>query len=371
MSCMGTLTHRGGGGGPLVAGLALVAGILLAGVGEAWSAPAAVQDQEAGKQPCAEGVVGYLGITGLDCSGCSLTVTWESNGWKRAWLFATEPRITEIAPDTPAARAFQVGDEIVGIDGVLITSAEGGRRFASIDPNQTVTIRYRRRGRTADAVLRTDTRCGQFVEGMNTDATAWRLVRNLSHLAGGVRIQMNDPGQRTVTILPEGASTSARLTIDDILSWAAPGIRITRNDPGQKHTTLSLAGGDFDITVSPKDPVTGRREVSVGEGRLGLRWSCQGSCSATTKDGRRVWRLSRPVRVTGIEAGGPADVAGVRVGDQIVAVDGHRLESRQGSEAFSDVQPGQPMQFTLRGPDGRERTVTVVPQTRKQEDAPE
>jgi len=371
MNWAATRDHWGGLGPPRLAGVALVAGLLFAAAGVAWPSQAAEKGQHASEQPCAEGVVGYLGITGLDCSGCTLTITQESRGWRRAWLFATEPRITEIEANSPAARVLQVGDEIVGVDGLLITAAEGGRRLASLEPNQTITIRYRRRGRAADAVLRAEARCGQFVEGMKTDPTTWPLVRRLSQLTGGLRIQMNDPGQRTVTILPEGTNTSARLTFDDILSWAAPGIRIQRNDPGQKDTTISLPGGALDITLSPKDPVTGRREASVGEWRLGLRWSCQGSCSATRKDGRRVWRFSRSLRVTEIEAGGPADTAGVRMGDQLTAVNEHRIESTRGGDAFSDLQPGQPVQLTLRGPDGRERTVTVVPTARKHEDAPE
>jgi len=35
------------------------------------------------------------------------------------------------------------------------------------------------------------------------------------------------------------------------------------------------------------------------------------------------------------------------------------------------MQPGQPVQLTLRGPDGRERTVTVVPKARRPNDTPE
>ncbi len=176
----------------------------------------------------------------------------------------------------------------------------------------------------------------------------------------------------------------ARLTeaslLDDVLSRLPPGIRVRlsrfprirfQGDATRVGTTMSLAAGEVDVMVSPRDPVTGRREVFVAEGRLGLGWSCQPSCSATDKDGRRVWRFKGPLRVTGIEAGGPADLAGVRIGDQLTAVNGHRIESAKGGEAFSDVRPGQPMQLTLRGPDGRERTVSVVPRARRPDDTPE
>jgi len=59
--------------------------------------------------------------------------------------------------------------------------------------------------------------------------------------------------------------------------------------------------------------------------------------------------------------GGPADRAGLRVGDKITAVDGMRIKSKEGGKAFSSLRPGQATRFTVIGRDGCERTMTVVP----------
>jgi len=347
MSSRTTRKHRRDLKAPHLAGLVLVVGIVFASGGAAKASPATGQDQKTGDQPCAGDVSGYLGVGLGDCRGCVLTVTQESKGWRKVWSFATEPRIAEIAPDSPAAQALQVGDEVVAIDGVLITSAEGGQRFANIEPNRTITIRYRRRGQAVDIVVRAGRRCGLFVEGLRTKGPSSRL-RDASFL-------------------------------DDVLSRLAPGMRVQlsqlpririQKDSAQGDITITLPGGlEVGIAHEGVESSVRKRIPFVPEGHLGLRWSCQ-SCSATNKDGRRVWSFPRPLRVTGIEAGGPADLAGVRIGDQLTAVNGHRIESEKGGEAFSDMQPGQPVQLTLRGPDGRERIVTVVPAARKHGDAP-
>ena len=341
MSSGMTWTHPGQGAMRL-AGLALVAGILLAGARGAWASPAAAQGQRPGDQPCKGDVSGYLGIGFGDCRGCVLTVSQESKAWKKAWSFATEPRIAEIAEDSPLAGSLQVGDEIVAIDGVLITSAEAGQRFANVEPNRNVTIRYRRHGQTADVVVRAGTHCGLSVEGLRINGPfaepreASLLDVVLSRLAPGMRVQLSQH----------------------------PRIRI-QADADSGDTTIGFAGGNLEITVPRKGPSTGPRKPVLREGRLGARFSCR-SCSARSiKDGRPVWQFSSAPQVTGIEVGGPADLAGIRVGDRLEAVDGHPIESTKGGEAFSVVRSGQPMQLTLRGPDGRTRTVTVVPQARK------
>ena len=40
--------------------------------------------------------------------------------------FSTEPRVWDVDPAGPAARALREGDQITSIDGVLITTREGG-----------------------------------------------------------------------------------------------------------------------------------------------------------------------------------------------------------------------------------------------------
>jgi len=304
-----------------LAGLILVAGVGLAlpGLARAQVAASALQ-QPGDRQSCGGIVVGSLGITRMDCRG-DCTLSFE-DGWRDGvWSFSVEPRITEIAPHSPAARALEIGDRIVAIDGILITTTEGGRRFASIEPDRDVTIRYRRDGRVGDTVLRSGTRCGPAVEGVRT-------IPPFSWSGGPTALD-------TVSVKGE--------------SWAGPGILIMfRNSPEGRRTTMNVPG------VSQSD------ERTVALGRLGMNTGC-GPCGSTSRDGRQMWFFSNPIDVIGIHAGGPADRAGVRVGDRITHVNGFRIQSRRGADAFSILVPGRAIQVTVVGRDGRERTVTVVP----------
>ena len=81
--------------------------------------------------------------------------------------------------------------------------------------------------------------------------------------------------------------------------------------------------------------------------------------------GRNVSRRQDPehaprgYRVRSVEAGSPAERAGIRPGDQIVSVDGAPIESQEAFEtALSTRGPGRPMKLVVRNGSG-ERVVTV------------
>jgi len=88
---------------------------------------------------------GWLGI-GLSCSHCSLSLT--GTGDTRRWSFSELPRVFSVDDDGPGDRAgLRIGDVLVAMDGVSLTTADGGARFGSIRPGQTVRLTYRREGR--------------------------------------------------------------------------------------------------------------------------------------------------------------------------------------------------------------------------------
>lgn len=63
------------------------------------------------------------------------------------WVhFLTEPVVTAVDPAGPANGTLEVGDVIVAIDGALITTREGSRRFFTAG-EQPVEMRVRRNGR--------------------------------------------------------------------------------------------------------------------------------------------------------------------------------------------------------------------------------
>jgi S1-C subfamily serine protease len=110
--------------------------------------PAAAQVRTAvGGGPCSEGqpAMGTLGINYLLCVGGSCQV-YLKTGKGITHDFSTEPRIETIAPNSPAAGKLRQGDVITAIDGVLITTREGGRRLANLKPGVPVLLSIRRDG---------------------------------------------------------------------------------------------------------------------------------------------------------------------------------------------------------------------------------
>lgn len=87
--------------------------------------------------------LGWLGM-GMECEQCSVT----DFGVRRAWRFRAPPAVTAIDVDGPAHRAgLRRGDTLTAIDGVDLTTPDGGRAFAEIEPGQRVTLTVRRAGR--------------------------------------------------------------------------------------------------------------------------------------------------------------------------------------------------------------------------------
>lgn len=87
--------------------------------------------------------LGWLGM-GLECEQCSVA----DFGLRRSWRFRAPPAVTAIDVDGPAHRAgLRRGDTLLAIDGNDITTAQGGRAFAEIEPGQRVTLTVRRAGR--------------------------------------------------------------------------------------------------------------------------------------------------------------------------------------------------------------------------------
>jgi len=70
--------------------------------------------------------------------------------------------------------------------------------------------------------------------------------------------------------------------------------------------------------------------------------------------------LVGPVSVTQVSPGSPAEAAGVRPSDQIVSVDGHRLDNHADLAYSISLNLGEPMTWQLRR-DGRDLTIRVTP----------
>lgn len=281
-----------------------------------------------GQTYCPRGVIqGDLGVSGLSCEGeCTLVI--QESGREESWSFTTEPSIIGVQDDGPADGILRVGDRLVAIDGILITTREGGRRYANLRPGETVSVRYRRDGRIREATIRVASRCLEVPEPV---AAVGRAVppeppEEVAPLTGVVvapRIVVSTPSP--VARVVEGAT--------NVATTLAPRI------------TTGLLGSD---------PPTGK---------LGVGFSCRVCGTQTDEEsGEEVWFFSGPLEVTAVTPGGPADDAGIQRGDLIKAIEGNDLDTDEGGLAFSHLTPGERVRLTVVGRDGSERQVSVTPE---------
>jgi len=100
----------------------------------------AAQQCPAGRPPA-----GDLGIRAVRCTGpaasCAINVRTGGDDSVRH-EFAVEPVITTVADETD----LHVGDALVALDGLLITTAAGGERLAGLRAGASVQILVRRDG---------------------------------------------------------------------------------------------------------------------------------------------------------------------------------------------------------------------------------
>lgn len=103
----------------------------------AGGAPARTRAASGAAQP------GWLGI-GLSCQ-CTVR---SSQAGAETWSFGKAPEVFAVGAGGPADQAgVRAGDIVETIGGVLLTTAEGGRRWSTIAPGQSVRLGIRR-GRT-------------------------------------------------------------------------------------------------------------------------------------------------------------------------------------------------------------------------------
>ncbi|HEX9726998.1 MAG TPA: PDZ domain-containing protein [Gemmatimonadales bacterium] len=275
----------------------MIMAVLLAATGRGAAAAQELRVLTHGPE-CAEDdpVIGWLGYTGLVCN-CTHYFDAHDQTNSR-WEFRSEPVIFGIDPDGPADGPLRPGDAIVSIDGYLITTAEGGKRFAQIQPNRPVRLRVRRGDREFDVTITPGSACVPPPPPPRPPRPA------------------REPAPRVAPLPP-----------------AAP----TPPTPA----------------VGPLPP------LPPPSARLGLSLSCS-QCGMHHAGGRdQVWWFSTPPTVEGVERSGPAYQAGIRSGDVITAIDGTDITSEEGGRRFGAIQPGDRVRFAYRR-DGERRIATLT-----------
>lgn len=289
--------------------------------------PLAGQELRVGVPICESGVVeGSIGISGLDCVG-ECTVTLREDGTENRWVFSTEPRIFSVEEGGPSEGIFKPGDRLVAIDGILITTREGGRRYANLEPGEVVTVRYRRDGVIREAGIRV----GGLCRPTPPDPVA---------ISGRVAPPPAPPEpDRTEPV--RGIATAPRVRL-------IPGVAVEAPVPPEPR----LAGALSSLSLLDSRP----------RGLLGIGFACEHCGTQIDEEtGESLWFFSGPLEVTAVKKGGPAEEAGIRLGDFIKAIDGYDIATEEGGLAFSSLVPGEAVRITLVRRNGTAEEVTLVP----------
>jgi hypothetical protein len=229
----------------------------------------------------------------------------------------------------------------------------------------------------------------RFEEGRILDAnfdTEPEVTEVAEGLARGDRVRTGD---RIVAVDGELIATSAG--VERLLGIrAGREVRLTVRRDGRARD-LRVVAGDACETLpeppalarapEPSRPVSGAEPappepssqpslppVPSGElppaARLGFGFSCS-ECGIE----RGTWFFGSSPRVTGVERSGPAWTAGIRVGDEIVQIDGRSITSDEGGERFSAIEPGQRIRWSVQR-DGQQRTFEMTAGERTRAGAP-
>lgn len=258
--------------------------------------------------PAAERV-GWMGISGLACN-CTVRA-----GEVPVWSFRSEPRVTGLERGSPAAGVLQPGDEILAVNGMPITTPEAGRLYGAPDPGEPLRLTVRRDGRTRTVELTPAAVC----------ATDERV-------------------QGQIPVVPRAPAPVSR-----------------PRQPAPPAPAVGAVPRVPRVAPAPDLP-TFQPPVDAGWFGFGIRCSRCGVERSADAPSDRWFFEENPVLML-VEAGSPADRAGLREGDELVAIDGTALRTEDGGRRFGAVEPGQTVRWTYRR-DGREQTVTVTARER-------
>ena len=270
---------------------------------------------------CPDGELrGTVGISSFECQNCTLT----TDGDERVWNFSSEPVVRVVRPGSPAAGKIREGDEIVAIDGHLITTGEGGRRLGNLEPGKSVSLVIRSGNRERTVEIVPDGECPRPGTHAAPPAVAAEPV------APGA-----EPAPASVGVAV-GVPRAAVAPRADVAEPAGVAVAVS---PVPRPTFTLLPSGWFGFGIECTD----------------CRWSVD------EETGQSEWEFSAPPEISSVEQGSPAAAAGFRRGDILLEIDGEPLTSAEGGRRFGSVEPGETVGWTYsRGGETRSAQATAA-----------
>jgi hypothetical protein len=304
----------------------------------ACAAPAAAQQVG---QACENGRGRVVADLGFDELSGPLGIS-QHNDQRPVWEFRGEPVIDEVRGNGPATGRLRDGDAIVAVDGQLITTAEGGRRFSAIDPGDQVRLSIRRGGRVQDITVRAGSRC----QRRPTPPTPPRPPAPARPAAPGAPPAPPRPPVAERAPAPPRPPAVGRAP-------APP------RPPAAGRAPAPPRPPRPEVPPAPPTPPAPPPPPEImPDGWFGFGIQCN-NCGVTAERGRSTFRFREQPRVVNVEPGTPAARAGMRRGDRLTHVDGISITTAPGWTRFGAIQPGQPVRWTYTR-DGRAHNATMT-----------
>jgi membrane-associated protease RseP (regulator of RpoE activity) len=264
------------------------------------------QQQQASACGADEVPRGEVGYSGFECN-CKLSFFEEERPEGQfLYQFRSEPTITGVKDGGPADGKLRVGDVVTAIDGHLITTYEGGRRFANPQPGEALTLAVRRDGREVDV---------QIVPGLEC-----------------FRIKVAPPAPPA---MPAAPAAPAPLVVVKV----APPVRVSERMPVE--APVVVVETPRPPTAPAPDPAPLRPPTAFPNGWFGFGISCSDCVVKLSRaDDVPEWAFTSYPSLENVEVGSPAHVAGMRAGDILTYINGRELTSAEGGRLFGAVQPG-------------------------------
>lgn len=251
-------------------------------------------------------VIGYIGYKDLECN-CVFSL---SRDGARRYHFRAEPVIGGVESGSPADGVLRSGDVVAAVDGSLITTREGGRRFSAMTPGEPVTLTVRRGGVETDVTLVPESAC----------------------------LEITDVAPPRAPAPPDRISSSPRPPRPVSATPSVPQRTVPTPPPPPRRPTLAEP-----VPLRQTAPVMPPLSDERG-GWIGFSIRCA-ECRYGVEEGLPVWDFASPPEVERVESQSPADRAGFQSGDRITHINGVAMISARGGRLFGAVAPGDTVTF--------------------------
>jgi len=281
-----------------------------------------------------------FGITSYQCASCSVS---RGDRARLHTIFQAEP----IVLDAAKSSAFQPGDVIEAVNGEPIMTAAGADQFTYPRAGKaTVTVR---RGNSRVQVDATTPGCDASTVPQQSSAPTNSPVVIVD---GGVVSDLNQVDSASIESIevlkgPAARSLYGERAVNGVIlitTKRASTIR-PKSAPqaAPKNEPLFIIDGVPQFSA-PESEVN----LSAGGRRFGFAVGCQPACTrARTPDGTEYYKFDGYPPIVALTPGGPAERAGIRVGDTISHIDGKSILSEDGALRFLRVNQTETMSVTV------------------------